>query len=366
MLEDADLDAAVAEGVLTQDRADALRAFAARRRGTEAAEIADEERFRFMRGFNDFFFAIGILLLGFGLGYFAGDGALQNLVAAAVMWGLSELLVRRMRLVLPGILLACFFVVFVYDSIPLDLWLFPPAPISAGAVTGKLTPLLFGAQMFRFAAPMAIAAKALVAGAAAALFYVRFRLPFALLPVAGSLVLAVAALASSTVSATWGFSAVLLLCGLAVFAVAMAFDLSDRERATRRADCAFWLHLLAAPLIVHSLIGFLTSRSPAAAAAMTAEVAAAILAVVALLTLVAIIIDRRALLVSTLSYLGIVVARAIMTAAGNDNTKVFFMTLVVLGCLVLALGVGWAPLRRRLMAILPGRLADRLPHVVPA
>src|SRR5438874_3733945 len=35
---------------------------------------------------------------------------------------------------------------------------------------------------------------------------------------------------------------------------AMAFDASDRERATRRADCAFWLHLLAAPLIVHSLI----------------------------------------------------------------------------------------------------------------
>ena len=67
MLDDADLDAAVAEGVLTQDRADALRSFAAKRRSAAIAELADEERFRFMRGFNDFFFAIGILLLGFGL-----------------------------------------------------------------------------------------------------------------------------------------------------------------------------------------------------------------------------------------------------------------------------------------------------------
>jgi hypothetical protein len=46
-------------------------------------------------------------------------------------------------------------------------------------------------------------------------------------------------------------------CGLRVFAAAMSFDLSDRDRMTRRSDCAFWLHLLAAPLIVHSLISLI-------------------------------------------------------------------------------------------------------------
>ena len=45
----------------------------------------------------------------------------------------------------------------------------------------------------------------------------------------------------------------LLLCGLAVFALAMRFDLSDPKRQTRRTDIAFWLHMLAAPLIVHPL-----------------------------------------------------------------------------------------------------------------
>ena len=40
----------------------------------------------------------------------------------------------------------------------------------------------------------------------------------------------------------------------------MYYDLSDRTRTTRLADCAFWLHLLAAPLIVHSLIRLLLPR----------------------------------------------------------------------------------------------------------
>src|SRR5258708_158424 len=42
-------------------------------------------------------------------------------------------------------------------------------------------------------APAEVAVKALVAGAAATMFYARFRLPFALLPVAGSLVVAIVA-----------------------------------------------------------------------------------------------------------------------------------------------------------------------------
>jgi hypothetical protein len=38
---------------------------------------------------------------------------------------------------------------------------------------------------------------------------------------------------------------------LVVFGIALRWDASDRERRTRRADVAFWLHLLAAPLLVH-------------------------------------------------------------------------------------------------------------------
>ena len=115
-IESEDLDAAVDAGVLPQTQADALRVFFAERRSgapkpgdTNAAPRrgdTEDERFRFMTGFNDFFFAIGILLVGFGMAFFTGGEPVPSLIAVIIVWGLSELLVRRMRLVLPGILLA--------------------------------------------------------------------------------------------------------------------------------------------------------------------------------------------------------------------------------------------------------------------
>ena len=63
MLDEDDLEAA-AEGIVTPAQVAALRLFVTTRRRT--AERADEERFRFMRGFNDFFFAVGIVLFGSG------------------------------------------------------------------------------------------------------------------------------------------------------------------------------------------------------------------------------------------------------------------------------------------------------------
>ena len=44
-----------------------------------------------------------------------------------------------------------------------------------------------------------------------------------------------------------------LLLGIGMFLFAMWWDASDRARATRRSDVAFWLHLLAAPMIAHPI-----------------------------------------------------------------------------------------------------------------
>jgi hypothetical protein len=212
--------------------------------------------------------------------------------------------------------------------------------------------------------PQAMILRALAAAVAAALFFARFRLPFALLLMAGSLIIGIVALTSLT----FGSGArplVLLLCGLAVFAAAMAFDMSDRERVTRRSDCAFWLHLLAAPLIVHSLISMVAPNLTAFT--MTTAVALVIVGIVVLLALVAVAIDRRALLVSTLSYLGLVIAHAIRTSGAtpaSGQVAEFFLTLVILGAFVLLLGVGWQPLRRRLMAAAPRAVLNRLPPAV--
>ena len=114
----------------------------------------------------------------------------------------------------------------------------------------------------------------------------------------------------------------MLILGLGIFSIAMRFDLSDPERVTRRTDIAFWLHLLAAPLIVHPLVSGMLgdARLPDAATA------GAILAIFAALGAVAVLVDRRALLVSGLSYAGIAFATLLRAdgrrlrnnRAGND------------------------------------------------
>src|SRR5262245_39289609 len=300
MLQDADLDAAVKEGVLTSAQAAALRELAHRRERERAAALGHEERFRFMRGFNDVFFAIGVVLFVAGTAYFLANGTSGYLLTAAVVWGLAEILVRRLRLVLPGILLAIAFVALVFAAsigLPAGRW--------AGTGVRWHFPtalsMLQGLQYYP-GGPLVFAARALVPAAAAAAFYWRFKLPFALLPLAASLVFAALGLASALVPDAGAIAdtIVFLLCGLAVFAAAMIFDISDRERRTRRADCAFWLHLLAAPLIVRSVISLAASplaQSPSTRT-MNTELAVTVVLIVAALAVVAILIDRRALLVS--------------------------------------------------------------------
>jgi hypothetical protein len=351
-IESEDIDAAVAAGVMPQTQADALRVFVANRHRSRLAQNGQEdERFRFMTGFNDFFFAIGILLLGFGMMFFTGGAPLPSLVAALVVWGLSELLVARMRLVLPGILLSLFFIAFVFLAVPADL-----ATLMSRGNPGSF----WGDAIGVTGVPFAAATKAIIGVAAAALYYWRFRLPFALLPIAASLVLLVLALIRLSVGQLEPFalSLLTLACGLGVFAAAMSFDLCDRDRMTRRSDCAFWLHLLAAPLIVHSLISLITPRFDQ----INNITALAILGIVAALAVVAIAIDRRALLVSALIYIGIVIAYTLGGTRGGGSA-VFFATLIILGTFVIVLGVGWQPLRRGLLALISPSITSKLPPV---
>jgi hypothetical protein len=374
MLQDADLDTAVREGIVTAEQAVALRGLAQRQERERAIELGHEERFRFMRGFNDVFFSIGVLLFIGGFAYFMPRTGFGLAITAAVAWLLAELLVARLRLVLPGILLAGAFVAFVFAAsiqLPVESWLGmeirPRRPLTG--------PSILQALQYYPGGPLMFAARALVAAAAAGVFYWRFKLPFALLPLAASLVVAAIGVASSIVpqAAAVSDTVVLLLCGLGVFAAAMSFDASDRERLTRRADCAFWLHLLAAPLIVHSVISLVSSPLAGAIGRpagpltpyMNAELAVAVAIIVAVLAVVAVLIDRRALLVSGLAYLGGSIGYALTGSgqSGGDPSFVIAATLVILGAFVLTLGAGWVPLRRLLLSLVSPAISNRLPPV---
>jgi hypothetical protein len=137
----------------------------------------------------------------------------------------------------------------------------------------------------------------------------------------------------------------------------MIHDLSDPGRRTPRADNAFWLHLVAAPLIVHSVAGAITGQETD----LTFGQAGAVLGVLSGLGLVALIIDRRALLVAGLAYLGVAVA-VLVRGAAIDTGSVLAITLLVVGTAVVLLGTGWRTARRAVVeTLVPPRIAASLP-----
>ena len=90
----------------------------------------------------------------------------------------------------------------------------------------------------------------------------------------------------------------------------MRWDMSDRERRTRRSDVAFWLHLVAAPMIAHPVFHMLGVFDG------VIGVGTAIVVILLYLAFgfIALAIDRRALLVSGLAYVIYAMAALIRTA----------------------------------------------------
>jgi hypothetical protein len=353
MIDRDDIEAAVARGDITRAQADAIGEHARKRRSETGGYVSGEEgRFRLIGGFNDVFLFIGVALFVIGLlaaVFVSGSVLIMAVAAAGIVWLMAELLTARMRLTLPSILLAASFVMFV--------------ALAAAAVFGQTAIW----QNFNIMETLTLPRVGLwFAGsslAASALFYWRFGVPFATLLVAVSGIgIAFAALASYDI--TWPiiyFSPIILAAGIVSFLIAMWYDVSDPARVTARSDCAFWLHLLAAPLIVHTAMrGLAGPRDFSGSYDVRA-----VLVTVAVLALVAIIIDRRAILVAGLSYLAFAIAYTI-SALGHGASITAMLTFLVVGMFVLLLGVGWRPLRRLVIGLLPPFIPrHRLPPVQP-
>lgn len=339
---------ATERGVISPEQAERLRALEVELApGTEAAlpPPEDDERLRFITGFGDIFVTIGLALFLGALGYFGdvlGAAGMWAVIGAA-SWLLAEFFTRVQRMALPSIVLLVVFCASVF--------------MAASTGLGSTLPLIPSLASLG-EDPLTLALAGLATLLAATLHYWRFRVPITLAAGAAAVVAIVVGLVAA--AAPGGIEAainpVLMVCGLCVFALAMRFDISDPQRLTRRTDIAFWLHLLAAPLIVHPLIrGFIwPDGAPGEASALP------MLAVFAGLGVVAVLIDRRALLVSGLAYAGIAFASLIKVSgfAGSSTP----LTLFILGAFILLLSALWHPLRRAVLAVLPARLARRLPH----
>jgi uncharacterized membrane protein YfcA len=206
------------------------------------------------------------------------------------------------------------------------------------------------------------AAAGLIAAAAAWLHWRTFRVPITV--AAGAA--AVAAVAVGLFVAALGrdpeqvrniILGLVLLLGVGIFLFAMWWDSTDRARLTRRSDVAFWLHLLAAPMIVHPVFTLLGLTS----GHITVGEGLAVVALYVVLGITALAVDRRALLVSALAYV-LYALDELFRQFGAVELNVA-LTALVIGSALLLLSAFWHQARGAIVRPLPEGLRDKLPVV---
>ncbi len=378
MYSEDDINSAVAAGALSAESAAGFRAYMSQVRELPRGS---EENFRLINSFNDIFVAIGVVILLVAVGAIgqalAGllvpveqypevfgnranptkaeldawtaarvlrdglEACLSGLFVAAAAWPLAEFFTRRRRMALPSILLLLAFVGGTFFAV-----------FGAG--------LALGTDGDSPVAALMISGAALVAAGAAFVHWKRFMVPITVAAgsaaIAGTVVaLIVAAFGPQDIAQDFVL-ALVFIAGLCVFAFAMWWDISDRDRTTRRSDVAFWLHLTAAPAIAHpifALIGVTDGDDIGMGAAF------GVVAVYIAFGLIALAIDRRALLVSALAY--VLFALTFLFREFGAVEISFALTALVIGSALLSLSAFWQPIRSGVVGMLPSGLQDMLP-----
>ncbi|KTE24384.1 MULTISPECIES: hypothetical protein [unclassified Sphingopyxis] len=350
MYSETDLQAAVDAKVLTPEAAAAFRSHIA---SVRAAPGADEESFRLITGFNDIFVSIAAVILLVAVAWIGESihPALAGAFVAGSAWFLAEYFTRVRRMALPSIVLVLAFSAGVCATMigflvkhGEDIFGRDPGETTLAVVAGTIAAVTAAATWFhwkRFMVPITVAA-----GTAA------------LAATAVALVLAITGVPSPDGTLPM---ILVLIAGIGVFALAMWWDKSDRLRQTRRSDVAFWLHLLAAPMMVHPifhLLGVTRGDDIGSGAAIL------VVGIYIAFGLIALAIDRRALLVSALAYVLFAMTQLFRTFGAVELNVA--LTAFVIGSALLLLSAFWQNARAAVVGLLPDHLANQLPATIRA
>ena len=343
MIDRDDLKAAVGAGLLSEVQAANLASLADSRRGARENLAPGDEPFELFKGFNEIFIVVGLLILTFGWSAVIGfaftsevsnpaqAGVFYGLIGGGVIWLLSEYFIRRRRMVAPAIALSVLFA--VNAAIALTAYFAQPFMVAQEDYSSLPLPFALGTGLLL-------------------VFWWRFRVPFSMAMIAvGLFIVAILMAATSSgtpndpselflLSAAGPFAWITLALGLLVFAAAMAFDMSDPHRVTRRSANGFWLHVVAAPALVNTLALTLLERDSAGANTL-------LLAILAFFALVAIVIDRRSFLLAAIGY---IVSLSFGVLEGEGAAA----TVLILGIVLLLLGAFWERIRARILRVVPG------------
>lgn len=324
-----DLNTAVKTGIFSEA---AVTAFRSQVAANKASPSVDEEHFKLIGGFNDIFIVIacGLLLFSSFSVLEAVNTSLGYFVFALLSWGLAEFFVLKRKMALPAIVLL---ISFVGSVVALShFW-------------------------FSMTTDMGAILAAVSAASAAYVHWQRFSVPITIaVATAAAVGLVISLLRSVFPMMDNVLPTVLFVCGLLVFAFAMYWDSADKKRLNYRSDVAFWLHLLAAPLIIHPVFTSLDIVDGNESLMNLALVVSLYL----LLTFVSVCIDRRVLMVSSLIYV-IYALSGLIDRYGIIGSS-FAFTGVLIGAMLLLLSAFWHRVRLRFVSALPLALQNYLPR----
>ena len=328
MYTDEDLNLAVKKGIFSDQSVHDFRDLVSTSKNTP---LVDEENFKLVGGFNDIFVVIACSLLLFSsLWVFSVvNSSLSFLVFTVLSWFLSEVFVRKRKMALPAIILL---LSFVGGAFVLVISIF--------------------SEDSNFIIMLATAISAI----AAYVHWRRFKVPITVAAGSGAIVATIVALVINTFPETQNAILIaIFLCGLGVFALAMYWDASDTERTTRKSDVAFWLHLLGAPLVIHpifSTLGILGGDESLINMII-------VLLLYLVMTLISLVVDRRAFMVSSLIYVIYALSTLFKDYGGVGYN--FALTGFFMGASLLCLSAWWHPARARIVIFLPEGIRQYIP-----
>ncbi|MDH5516886.1 MAG: hypothetical protein OEY36_03575 [Gammaproteobacteria bacterium] len=327
MISKSTLQQAAREGLLSAEQIEPLHRFIQQQ--ASGTEPTTAESLKFIRSFGDIFITLGIVFLLMAINMTSLSG-LSNLLPVLIFVVLAEWLLRHRRLVLPGMAILIALLFFINKAISFDT-------------------------------EYALESAFLLLSVSSLLFYWRYKLPFALLPLAAGLVALFSVIIGLDLLQQ---PAILALPGLIIFSIALWFDTQDTARASSLSDNAFWLYLLAAPLIVHALmVTLIISES-----AINKNIL--MMLFFAVFFLLALLIDRRIILVSSQLYLIYALTQLLQNQLGSTQEMMMYI-LIGLALFVIYFGTYWYKTRRlifgalsatKIAAWLPAFEADDLRH----
>jgi len=332
MYTDEDLYQAVKSGIFEESAVEEFRELISNQANTKSV---DEENFRLISGFNDIFVSVSAFILMISAGWISSQATpvLGFLVVALLSWVLSVFFVQKRRLALPAILLLISFVV--------------------SAVT-CLT-ILFSA--LKFEKDIAVLVASGIGALAAWVHWRKFHVPITVAAGIASLIACLLALVSQVDSLREIINLFICGSGFLTFALAMRWDSKDILRKTRNSDVAFWLHLLSAPLIVHpifSSLGILKGESSFTSIAV-------VIFMYVILAAISIVVDRRALMVSSLIYV-LYAFRELFNSYGMVSSSLAFSG-VFIGSILLLLSAFWHRSRGILLRNIPENYVKYVPPI---